>query len=85
MILMCAKVRLQDYLPLYHYTSGNPLILVSKDKIPAKTLELPTITQFTSDIVADTPIVAAAVCATVLIARIPAAFHHFLFMLFNPF
>ena len=85
MILVCAKVRLQDYLPPYHSTSGNPAILVNKDKIPAKALELPTIIQFTSDIVADTPIVATAVCATVLMALIPAAFHHFLFMIFNPF
>ena len=85
MILVCAKVRLQDYLPQYHSTSGNPAILVSKDKIPAKALALPTMIQFTSDIVADTPIVATAVCATVLMALIPAAFHHFLFMLFNPF
>ena len=29
---------------------------------------------------ADVPIVATAVCATVLIARIPAAFHHFAFI-----
>ena len=86
MILVCAKVQLQDYLPPYHSTSGNPvMILVSKYKIPAKALALPTMIQFTSYIVADTPIVETAVCATVLMALIPAAFHHFLFMLFHPF
>ena len=79
------KVEFQDYLPPYNSTSGNPAILVSKDKIPAKALALPTIIQFTSEIVEDTQIVAIAVCATVLMALIPAAFHHFLFMLFNPF
>ena len=52
-------------------------MLVSILNIPASTDALKTINQSTCEITAVVPIVAIAVCATVLIARTPAAFHHF--------
>jgi hypothetical protein len=48
-------------------------MLVSKDRIPAKTDAEQTATQFTSPSTADVPIVAIAVWDTVLTARTPAA------------
>ena len=45
--------------------------------MPASTDALSTIFQFTSPITADVPMVAAAVCATVLMARTPAALNHY--------
>lgn len=44
-----------------------------------------TVTQFTSDITIDVPIVAKAVCAIVLTALIPAAFNHFLSIMISSF
>ena len=47
---------------------------MSNDKIPANALALATAIQFTSDKMAAVPMAATAVCATVLMALIPAAF-----------
>lgn len=69
-------------------TSGRPATLVSRDKIPASADALATITQSTSPSTAAVLIVAAAVCATVLIARTAAARIQalkFFFILFSPF
>ena len=57
-------------------TSGSPATLVSKDKTPANTDALTTIFQSTAENTAAVPMVATAVCATVLIARIAAALNH---------
>ncbi len=72
---------------VYFDNSGSPLSDVKIESIPAVIDELITIFQFISLIIADVPIVAAAVCETVFIARIIAAFSHFLdiiFILFYP-
>ena len=57
-------------------SSGNPATLVSSDRIPASSAELPTMIQLTSPMTADVPMVAMAACATVLIAWTPAALIH---------
>lgn len=57
-------------------TSGSPATDVKSDKIPAKRDALTTIFQSTPDNIAAVPMVATAVCATVLIARIAAALNH---------
>ena len=54
-------------------TSGMPATLVSRLKMPARTDEDSTSFQFTSPMAADVPMVATAVWATVLMARMPAA------------
>jgi hypothetical protein len=69
---------------LYLSTSGRPATLVSSDRIPASTEALATILQSTADRNAELPIVATAVCATVLIALTPAAFHHFVLIAIPP-
>lgn len=56
-------------------------MLVKSDRMPASKDADATMPQFTSPIKADVPIVAIAVCATVLIALIPAAFNHFFIVL----
>ena len=64
-------------------SSGRPATLVSRLRIPARTLALATISQFTSPSATAVPMVATAVCATVLMARTPAAliqFFQFLIM-----
>ena len=58
----------------YFFTSGSPATDVSSDRIPASSAALPTMIQLTSPMTADVPMVATAVCATVLIARMPEAF-----------
>lgn len=61
---------------IYSSTSGSPATLVSIDRIPASADAEATATQFTSLMRAEVPIVAIAVWHTVLIALMPAAFHH---------
>ncbi len=51
---------------------------VSRDRIPASTEEEITISHSTLLITTVVPIIAAADCAIVLNARIPAALHHIL-------
>ena len=63
--------------PVYCCTSGRPATEVSKDKIPANAEALATAAQFTSPKTAAVPMVAAAVWATVFMARMDAAFAHF--------
>jgi hypothetical protein len=58
-------------------TSGKPATDVKMDNTPANTDADATITQSTPPNTLAVPIVATAVCATVLIARIPAHFNHF--------
>ena len=48
-------------------------MLVSRDRIPASSDALPTMSQFTSPMTALVPMVATAVWATVLTARTAAA------------
>ena len=60
----------------YPSTSGNPATLVNNDKTPANADADNTIIQLTSPITAAVPIVATAVCATVLMALIPALLIH---------
>jgi len=64
-------------------TSSNPFIENKRDSIPAKIDADITTSQFTSVKSVDVPIVATAVCATVLTARIPAALNHFLVITFS--
>ncbi len=64
-----------DYSPFVVLSSGSPATLVSRDNTPASAAAEATIAQLTSPRTAAVPIVATAVCATVLIARIPAAFN----------
>ena len=67
--------------------SGSPVAMdVRTDRMPDKTEALATNPQFTSDIANAVPIVATAVCATVLIARIKAHFQNsFVNITFHPF
>ena len=58
----------------YSVTSGSPATDVSRDRIPASTAADRQTRQSTSDRIAEVPMVAAAVWATVLSARIAAAF-----------
>lgn len=60
------------------FTSGNPATEVRRESSPASADALRTTRQSTALRTALEPIVAMAVCATVLTARIPAAFHHFM-------
>lgn len=57
-------------------TSGSPARLVNIDNTPASKAVETTVIQSTSDIIVDTPMVATAVCATVLTALTEAAFTH---------
>jgi hypothetical protein len=54
-------------------TSGRPATEVKRESTAARAAELATSTQFTSPIATAVPMVATAVCARVLTARIPAA------------
>lgn len=54
------------------HSSGIPARDVSSESTPASSDVLPTISQLISEITADVPIAARAVCATVLSARMPA-------------
>ena len=54
------------------HSSGIPARDVSSESIPASSDVLATISQLISEITADVPIAARAVCATVLSARMPA-------------
>jgi hypothetical protein len=55
---------------------------VRSDSTPARSVTEPTSSQSMSAITVVAPIVATAVCAIVLTARIPAAFHHFIHFTF---
>ena len=63
--------------PSSFLTSGRPATEVRRDRRPAKAAAEQTTAQFTSDRIAEVPIVAIAVCATVFKARMPAALIHF--------
>ena len=56
------------------HCTGSPATDVSRDRIPASTAADRQTRQSTSDRIAEVPMVAAAVWATVLSARIAAAF-----------
>ena len=58
------------------FTSGNPEIEVSIDKMPESSDAETTATQFTSFIIAVTPMVETAVCAMVFTALTVAHFSH---------
>jgi hypothetical protein len=88
----CAKAQAHDFYSSIisvssgFYSSGKPATLVSIDKIPAKREADPTASQLTSPIATLVPMVAIAVCAIVLTARIPAATNQSMFkILFNLF
>lgn len=66
-----------DYSPSALH-SGNPAMLVNNDKIPDRIDAETTSFASTCPSAVAVPIVATAVCATVLIALIPAFFIHFL-------
>ena len=60
----------------YHspsFSSGKPATDVKRDRMPASAAAETTATQLTSPITTEVPIMATAVCATVLTALIPAA------------
>ena len=76
--ILLLSVRCRTY--LYHSSvlhSGNPAILVNSDKIPANTEADTTSFVSTCPSAVAVPMVATAVCATVLIALIPAHFAQF--------
>ena len=64
------------------FTSGRPARLVRSERTAARIAADATMVQFTSPRTAAVPIGATAVWAIVLIARVPAAAHHFLFARF---
>ena len=68
---------LPRYFYVYSFISGSPAVLVSSDTSPASSAAETTVFQSTPEKTAPVPIVATAVCATVLIALIPAALSHF--------
>lgn len=64
---------------IYNYplTSGRPATLVSTERRPARSEAEITTFQSTADSIAEVPMVATAVWATVLTARTAAALSHF--------
>ena len=62
---------------LYSFISGSPAVLVSSETSPASSEAETVVFQSTPEKTAPVPIVATAVCATVLSALIPAALSHF--------
>ncbi len=72
---------------IYSLISGKPFTDISKESSPDKSDAETTSFQSTSDIIADVPIVAIAVSATVFTALTPAAFNHliiFSFIIYTP-
>ena len=65
-----------SHYPYSSHTSGIPATDVSTETIPASTAVPATIFQSTWEIDTAAGMSATAVCAIVLIARIPAAFNH---------
>lgn len=80
MLFFClfAGLRIAKLVQEIYFNSGRPATLVSRDNSPAKAAAETTATQLTSPSTAAVPIVATAVCATVLTARTPAAYNQFI-------
>ena len=82
---LCDCELCDDNISYSSLTSGKPATLVNTDNMPASSEAEPTTSQLTSPITADVPIVATAVCATVLTALTAAAFAQFFqFLIFSP-
>lgn len=78
MSILLNPVKLAKNAVFYCYSaSGRPATDISKDSIPASSDDEKTTAQFTLEITAEVPIVAIAVCATVLNALVEAALNHF--------